>query len=184
MKIRILVMLTMSIVLFWSCTPEVDEDTLTISSRNNSVYALYDAGAPDGLVAGLIKTRYISEPYRNGVSLGDTSYSANTLFMKINGTKDWTPVENLNNDSNLYVTEWDNINETISIRYSDTLLFVKHLGDASLDTVIIVDPSAYPDVEYFTSILSVDSTSIDSINNGQRYKTYRDWKDDMINLYR
>ena len=184
MKIKILILTAFSLLLLWSCTPEVEEDTLSIYSENNSVYEFYDPAGDNTLIAGLVKTRYSSFPYRNEVSLGDTSYSANTLFMRTNGLTYWTAVENLSNDSNLYVAKWDNLNEIIYIRYSDTLLFVKHLNDANLDTTITFDSIAYPGVEYFTSILSADSTHIDSINNGQRYKTYRSWKDDMINLYR
>jgi len=180
MKIKILILTAFSLLLLWSCTPEVDEDMLSIYSENNSVYAKFDS---DTIVA-LVKTRYSSFPYRNGVSLGDTSYSANTLFMKAFDSPNWLWLGNLDNDSNLYVAKWDNLNKKIHIVYDDTLVFVKDLRNATLDTIITYSSITYPDIESFTLTLSADSTYIDSINNGQWYETYRSWKDDMINLYR
>ena len=182
MKIKILILTAFSLLLLLSCTPEVDEDTLTIYSQNNSVYAQFDS---DTIVA-LVKTRYSSFPYRNGVALGDTSYSANTLFMKDFDSSHWLYLQNLSADSNLYVAKWDDINEIIHIRYDDSLVLVKNLRNANLDTIIAFDSTAYPNIENFTQVLSADSAYIDSINGtgGSYYKTYRSWNDEMINLYR
>ncbi|MBN2789119.1 MAG: hypothetical protein JXR69_02905 [Candidatus Delongbacteria bacterium] len=180
MKIKILILTVFSVLLFLSCTPEVDDDLLTIYSQNNSVYSKFDS---DTIVA-LVRTRYSSFPYRNGVALGDTSYSANTLFMKTFDSSNWLFLGKLDNDSNLNVVKWDNINKKIHIRYDDTLVFVKDLRHIGMDDTIAFNDSVYPNIETFTLTLSADSTYIDSINNGNWYKTYRSWKDDMINLYR
>ena len=183
MKIKILILIAFSILLLWSCTPEVEEDMLSIYSQNNSVYAKFDS---DTIVA-LVKTRYISEPYRNGVALGDTSYSANTLTYKKFDSPDWLPLEKLDSDSNLCVVKWDDINMKIHIRYNDTLVFVRNLRDKALNDTVGFDSLTYPNTENFTFILSADSTYIDSLNGNNSlspYKTYRSWKDDMINLYR
>ena len=183
MKIKILILTAFSILFLWSCTPEVDEDQLNIYSRNNSIYAKFDS---DTIVA-LVKTRYSSFPYRNNVALGDTSYSANTLSYKKFDSNNWLPLEILNNDSNLDVVKWDNINMKIHIRYNDTLVFVRNLRDKTLNDTVDFDSLVYPNIENFTFILSADSTYIDSLNGNNSlspYKTYRSWKDDMINLYR
>ncbi len=180
MKIKILILTVFSLLLLWSCTPEVDEDTLTIYSQNNSMYAKFDS---DTIVA-LVHTRYSSLPYRNGVALGDTSYSANTLFMKSFDSPNWLYLGTLDKDSDLHVAKWDALNKVIYIKYDTMKVYVKNLRDASLDTTIVDTSGLYPDIEDFTLTLSVDSTYMDSINNGQWYKTYRSWKDDMINIYR
>lgn len=180
MKIKLLVTSMVLVLLIWSCTPEVEDELLTIYSQNNSTYTKFDS---DTIVA-LIKTRYSSFPYRNGISLGDTSYFANTLFMKTFDSSNWLYLGNLDNDSNLYVARWDAVNKKIHIRYDDTLVFVKDLRNISLSDTITFNDSIYPNIEAFTLVLTADSTYIDSINNGQWYKTYRSWKDDIINLYR
>ncbi|MDA3884117.1 MAG: hypothetical protein PF638_00820 [Candidatus Delongbacteria bacterium] len=188
MKIKILILTAFSLLLLWSCTPEVEEDSLTIYSENNSVYAKYSSSISADPSVVLVKTRYSSFPYRNGVSLGDTSYSANTLFFQFDRETDgsliWFKSEILSNDSNVYVAKWDDINETMHIKYDDTLVFVKNLRNASLDDTVTFNSVTYPNIESFDLTLSTDSTYIDSLNNGQWYETYRSWKDDMINLYR
>ena len=118
MKIKILITLTFSILLFWACTPEVDEDQLVIYSQNNSVFEHYYA--PDSLTV-LVKSRYTSNPVKNGVSLGDTSYSANTLFVRENNLDSlWLYLESLNNDTSLYVAQWNDVSNDIFIKISDS----------------------------------------------------------------
>ncbi|MCK4980423.1 MAG: hypothetical protein KAS62_08505 [Candidatus Delongbacteria bacterium] len=187
MKIKILIITAFTTLLLWSCTPEVEGDQLTIYSQNNSVFEQYYSTTSTDTNVVLVKSRYSSFPYRNNVSLGDTSYSANTLFFQFDrdpadGSRIWFCSDTLDSDSNLYVTEWDEINRKIYIRYDDTLVFVKYLRDASLDTTIVDTAGIYTNIESFDPISEVDSVYIDSINVW--YKTYDSWKDDMINLYR
>ncbi|NOR45364.1 MAG: hypothetical protein GQ534_07225 [Candidatus Delongbacteria bacterium] len=185
MKIKILILTAFSLLLLWSCTPEVDEDMLSIYSENNSVYEVYQSLDTNAV---LVKTRYSSFPYRNGVSLGDTSYSANTLFIFEENGGDTLYLQNLNNDSNLYAAKWDNISNEIFIRYtegSDTLIYIRNVNDASIGDTISFNYSAYPDTAIFVEANTSEMNKIDELNGSNRYyKTYQSWKDDMINLYR
>ena len=182
MKIKILITLTFSILLFWACTPEVDEDQLVIYSQNNSVFEHYYA--PDSLTV-LVKSRYTSNPVKNGVSLGDTSYSANTLFVRENNLDSlWLYLESLNNDTSLYVAQWNDVSNDIFIKISDSLLYVRNISSASLGDTISFDPILYPDTASFIELSDEEELKIETFNNGQWYKTYSSWKDDIINIYR
>ena len=182
MKLRILILLTFSILLLWSCTPEVEEDQLTIYSQNSSTYELYESLDTNAV---LVKTRYTSFPYRNEVSLGDTSHSENTLFVYEGSGGDTLYLEELNSDSNLYVAKWDNVGNEIFIRFSDSLLYIRNVNSPDIGDTIAFDHLSYPDTAIFFEANSFETDEIDIINGDNRYfKTYRSWKDDMINLYR
>ena len=185
MKLRILIIIAFTILLLWSCTPEVEDDQLTIYSQNNSTYEVYQSLDTNAV---LVRTRYTSFPIRNNVPIDTVSHSENTLFIFEENGGDTLFLQELNNDSSLYVAKWDNYSNEIYLRYImdfDTLIYIRNVNSANIGDTIPFNSTSYPDTATFVEANTAETDKIDDINGDNRwFKTYRSWKDDMINIYR
>lgn len=174
MKIRLTVFGIIIFVLF-SCTPDIEDDYVNLEFSDNTEYRLYSSDSSD---AAHVKVNYYASPTRNGVNLGDTTYTANVVFGKRNG-EGWRYVNTLESDS--FLTAVKRIGEILSFaaeNADDTLYYSVDLESTVIDTLT--------ELSYFSALEFdlCDSTSTEAINNLYMFRTYKQWKDAMINLYR
>lgn len=174
MKIRLSVFLIIA-ALFLSCTPEIEDDYVRLEFSDNTDFMLYSSDSSD---AALVKVNYYASPSRNGVNLGDTIYTANVLFGKRND-EGWRYVNTLSSDSFLTVVKrTGEIFSFAAENMGDTLFYSVDLETGELDT--LAEYGYFSALEFDTC----DSTSTAAIKSLSMYKTYSQWKDAMINLYR
>lgn len=161
--------------LFLSCTPDIEDDYVNLEFSDNTEFRLYSSDSSD---AALVKVNYFASPSRNGVNLGDTTYTANVLFGK-KGGEGWRYVNTLSSDSLLTVVKRSGeIFYFAAENIDDTLFYSIDLDTGVLDTLA--------EYTYFTALEFdiCDSTSTEAIKSLNMYKTYSQWKDALANLYR
>ena len=174
MKFKLPVLCIIVLILF-SCTPDIEDDYVNLEFSDNTEFRLYSS---DSSYAAHVKVNYYASPSRNGVNLGDTTYTANVLYSKRIG-ESWRYVNTSISDSLLTVV--DRTGETFFFaaeRTDDTLFYSADLETAVIDTL--------SEIQYFSSLEFdlCDSTSTVEIKNLNMFKTYSQWKDAMVNLYR
>jgi len=187
MKMKIYLTAVLTLLILISCAPELEDDYVRIDFSKFNEYQLSDLS---DIVFS--KAVYYAEMSRNGISLDTVAYTENAL-LKYNGITNYEYDEyscNLGNDSNLYAVKYDSdslyfrkIYRQNSLVYGDTLFRIVLTNPDLTDTILTFDSIQ------FTSILTLSEDSvasyIDSLNNSAKwYKPYRQWQDEIINLYR
>ena len=186
MKIKMMIFAILTAILIFSCTPEIDDDYLSINFSNNTRYLQYYSDT----TAVLVKANYYAAPSRNGVFLedNDTTFTANSLFFRTSAVSPWTHHYTFGADSNMQAVKRDG--SKLYFRYADTLLYVLDLrypAGSYPDSVKIseYDSLLYPNILTSINTDSTDIEYIDSLNGSAKwYKPYGQWKDEIINLYR
>lgn len=174
MKIRLSAFIFVVLVLL-SCTPEIEDDFVDIEFSDNTEFMLYGSDSSD---AALVKVNYYASPSRNGINLGDTTYTANVLFGRRTG-EGWRCVDTLSCDS--FLTAVKRTGEILFFaaeNTDDTLFYSVDLETGELETLT--------ELTYFSELdfELCDSTSTAAIKSLNMFKTYSQWKDAIINLYR
>ena len=172
LKILIIVIAT---AFFYSCTPDIDDDFVRLDFTNRTEYRNH---ASDSTDAAFVKVKYHAYPTRNGVFLGDTTYTENVLFAKREGEL-WKYIATLHPDSGLFVAKREgDVLFFVSEGNGDSLFFTADISTSSVDTL--------DNFDYFSGLefSFCDSTSAAAIDGLRMFKTYRRWQDEIINLYR
>lgn len=173
MKIKLTVFGIILFIIF-SCTPDIEDDYVNLEFSDNTEFRLYSSDSSD---AAHVRVNYYASPSRNGVNLGDTTYTANVLF-GIRSGEDWRYVNTLDSDSFLTVVHLTGeVLFFAAENTEDTLYCSVDLETAMIDTLTELSNSPL-DFDI------CDSTATAEIKNLIMFKTYSQWKDAMINLYR
>ncbi|MBU4485630.1 MAG: hypothetical protein KKD38_01755 [Candidatus Delongbacteria bacterium] len=190
MKIKTIIQLFLTAVFFLACTPDIEDDYVRIDFKKNNQYQYFDS---DTLDIVFTKAIYNATLSRNEVYLDSLSYTENAL-LKYNGITNYKYTEyecKLSNDSNIYAVKFKSdsiyfrkifINQS-SLIYGDTLFRIDLTNSSQTDTILMFDSAQYIQILPFGN----DSVAnyIDSLNSiAKWYKTYRQWQDELINLYR
>ena len=186
MKLKMMIFAILTAIVIFSCTPEIEDDSVRIDFSRNNQYLQYYSDT----TAVLVKAHYHASPSRNGVFLEDkdTTFTANALFFRTSAVSPWTHHYTFGSDSNMYAAKRDG--SKLYFRYDDTLLYIidlKYPAGSNPDSVIITefDTLLYPEALSSVATDSTDIEYIDSLNNSAKwYKPYGQWKDEIINLYR
>ncbi|MGD9707835.1 MAG: hypothetical protein AB7V07_09265 [Candidatus Delongbacteria bacterium] len=180
MNIRLLIILTMISTIFISCTPEMEDDYLRIDFNNRNEYQRFYSDTS----AVLVKVKYSAALSRNSIHIEDTTYTANALYYRPGDDKPWVYYYLFGNDSNITAVKRDG--SRFWFRYQDSLLYSLNLLEPqdSVDIAVFI-PADFPDTLAYVEIDSVSIIYIDSLNSSAKwYKTYKQWKDEIINYYR
>jgi hypothetical protein len=173
MNFKVLMLTSAILLLIISCTPEIEDDYVRIDFSDNTEYCVYDSDSTDAV---LVKVRYYAHPTRNRVVLGDTVYTENALFFRPDAGSYWVFRHTFAPDSEIFAAKRV-INDIFFIQ-NDTVYLkadIKSGNVENLDTLEYLSPIIVSDL---------DSAGAVYINNLGRYKKYRQWKDEIINIYR
>ncbi len=175
MKLKIYIAVLTAVLVLMSCTPELEDDYVRIDFSDNTEFRLY---GPDTSYAAHVKVNYHAFPSRNGVSLGEVTYTGNVLFGKKTG-EIWRYVNTLNSDSFLTVVKRTGEMIYLSVENNeDTLFYSADIITGLVSELTEFDSTAA--LEYG----QCDSISAEAIKSLRKYKPYNQWKDEIINLYR
>jgi hypothetical protein len=173
MNYKKLLLFTSALFVLISCTPEIEDDYVRIDFADNTEFCMYDSDSTDAV---LVKVRYFAHPTRNGVDLGDTVYTENTLFFRPDAGSYWVHRHTFAPDSNIFAAK-RSINDIYFVQ-NDTL-YIRL--DIKTGTALVLDS-----LDYISPIVvsDPDSASADYITGLNSYKKYRSFKDGIINIYR
>jgi hypothetical protein len=180
MKFKTYLAVISAILIFISCTPELEDDYIRIDFKNLSRYQRYYSDT--SMV--LVKVNYSAVLSRNSVPVEDTVYTANALYYRAGDNNPWIYYCRFGNDSNITAVKRDR--SRLYFKYQDTLLYsVNLLLPADSVYASEFSSSEFPDTLSYIGTDSVSTSYIDSLNSVAKwYKPYRQWKDEIINLYR
>ncbi len=169
------IVIALTAILIYSCTPDIEDDFVRLEFSNRTEYRLH---ASDSTDAAFVKVKYHAYPTRNGIFLGDTTYTENVLFAKRQGEL-WKHIATLDPDSGLFTAK----------REGDVMFFVAEGTLDSLFFTVDIETSVIDTLEsfdYFSGLEFVfcDSAATAAIDGLSMFKTYRRWQDEIINLYR
>ena len=180
MNVRLLILLSVITAILISCTPEMEDDYLRINFYNSNEYQRFYSDTS----AVLVKVKYSALLSRNGIHIGDTTYTANAFYYRTGDDRPWIYYCLFGNDSNINAVERDK--SRFWFKYQDSLLYSLNLLEPQ-DSVNISEfnPADFPDTLEYVATDSVSITYIDSLNSAAKwYKPYKQWKDEIINYYR
>jgi len=177
MKIKVVLFTVFASILFFSCTPEIEDDYVRIEFSNLNQFCLYNTDSSDVV---LVKVNYQGHPSRNGVSLEDTVYTENVLFFRPDVNSNWIYRYTFRPDSDIFAAK----------REGNNVFFVQNAKQDTfyyrIDVLAGLVEDSLESIDYISTLTVSHTDSLDSlfILSLNKFKSYRQWKDEIINLYR
>ena len=173
--IKLILFIWIFTILF-SCDNKVviSNETRDIVYKDSSTYNRYYKAANEIV---LVNNYYKVELYKNSIFVTDTNYFHSTLFFKDSNSIDWIFAEfseELNNTFFPVIKYRPNNGDSVIVENND-IQYLIEINNSFNKTIIeydsilnIIQPSGLLD--------SLQSANIDSLNNGNWYRDFDEWR--------
>ncbi|MBN1968467.1 MAG: hypothetical protein JXR48_08060 [Candidatus Delongbacteria bacterium] len=184
MFIKKIIFFVIAAVLIFSCDNELTDtsDVKTLITSDSTINSLYYKAANQLI---LRNTFYNARYFENSTFKSDTSYFQSTLFFKDSNSTQWNyaefnmPYSSFENKP--FVVYRPSSGDSIIIEYCNEQFLIEIINNFELDTLeynsslSVINPTGVAD--------STDIAFIDSLNNGNWFKKFNDWKTEVLTHY-